>query len=142
MKVKKFNDLDNETKALLEASIAARDRAYVPFSQFKVGAAILCQDGTTHTGCNIENSAYPMTTCAERTATVKAVSEGHCEFVRLAVCAIKDNDFVSPCGSCRQTVAEFVRKDGNLDIYLVKPDKEDVLETTLKEILPLCFKFD
>lgn len=106
-----------------------------------MGAAILCDDGTMHTGCNIENSSYSLTTCAERTATVKAVSEGHTNFVRLSVCAIKDDDFVSPCGACRQTVAEFVKTGIDMEVYLVKPDKDDVLETTLKELLPLSFKF-
>lgn len=130
---------DSEIQNLIDCSIRARENAYAPFSNFKVGASILCKDGSLHTGCNIENSSFPLTTCAERTATVKAISEGHKDFKRLAVCAIQQNEFVSPCGSCRQTVAEFMEKGEDLEVYLAKPDKTDVIVTTLKELLPLNF---
>ena len=82
------------------------DMAYVPYSHFPVGAALACRDGTVFTGCNVENAAYGSTICAERTAIVKAVSEGHREFVRIAI-AGKSKDFCVPCGSCRQVMMEF-----------------------------------
>ena len=80
--------------------------AYVPYSHFPVGAALECRDGTVFTGCNVENAAYGSTICAERTAIVKAVSEGHRDFVRIAI-AGKSKDFCVPCGSCRQVMMEF-----------------------------------
>ena len=80
--------------------------AYVPYSHFPVGAALECSDGTVFTGCNVENAAYGSTICAERTAIVKAVSEGHRDFVRIAI-AGKSKDFCVPCGSCRQVMMEF-----------------------------------
>ena len=81
-------------------------RAYCPYSRFPVGAAVECEDGTVYTGCNVENAAYGSTICAERTAIVKAVSEGHRDFVRIAI-AGKSKDFCVPCGSCRQVMMEF-----------------------------------
>ena len=82
------------------------DMAYVPYSHFPVGAALECSDGTVFTGCNVENAAYGSTICAERTAIVKAVSEGHRDFVRITI-AGKSKDFCVPCGSCRQVMMEF-----------------------------------
>ena len=95
----------NEKELVAVARLAA-ENAYVPYSNFPVGAALECPDGRVFTGCNVENAAYGSTICAERTAIVKAVSEGHREFVRIAI-AGKSKDFCVPCGSCRQVMMEF-----------------------------------
>ena len=91
---------------LCQKAMEMLDMAYVPYSHFPVGAALECRDGTVFTGCNVENAAYGSTICAERTAIVKAVSEGHRDFVRIAI-AGKSKDFCVPCGSCRQVMMEF-----------------------------------
>ena len=108
-------------RELVDRAIAMQERSYVPYSRFPVGAALECADGTVFTGCNVENSAYGDTICAERTAVVKAVSEGHrYDFVRIAI-AGRSADYCWPCGSCRQVLYEFApgltvlvaRGDGN-----------------------------
>ena len=108
-------------RELVDRAIAMQERSYVPYSHFPVGAALECADGTVFTGCNVENSAYGDTICAERTAVVKAVSEGHRDdFVRIAI-AGRSADYCWPCGSCRQVLYEFApgltvlvaRGDGN-----------------------------
>ena len=91
---------------LCQKAVEMQNFAYVPYSHFPVGAALECSDGTVFTGCNVENAAYGSTICAERTAIVKAVSEGHRDFVRIAI-AGKSKDFCVPCGSCRQVMMEF-----------------------------------
>ena len=91
---------------LCQKAMEMLDMTYGPYSHFPVGAALECSDGTVFTGCNVENAAYGSTICAERTAIVKAVSEGHREFVRIAI-AGKSKDFCVPCGSCRQVMMEF-----------------------------------
>lgn len=92
---------------LVELAFTMLERSYVPYSHFPVGAALLCKDGTVFTGCNVENAAYGSTICAERTALVKAVSEGHRDdFVALAVVG-NSTDYCWPCGACRQMLYEF-----------------------------------
>lgn len=117
----------------------AMTHAYVPYSHFQVGAALLCADGTVYQGCNIENAAYGPTNCAERTAFFKAVYDGHRGFVSIAVCGGKDgviSGLFPPCGICRQVMAEFCGDD--FLIYMV--DAGDRYETrTLAEILPFRF---
>ena len=117
----------------------AMTRAYAPYSGFKVGAALLCQDGTVYQGCNIENAAFSPTVCAERTAIFKAVSEGKREFAAIAVCGGKDGVITGlfpPCGVCRQVMAEFCGAD--FPVYLA--DANGVWEKkTLAELLPLSF---
>lgn len=120
---------------LMEESKIAREKAYVPYSKFKVGAALVTKDGKVYHGCNIENAAYSMTNCAERTAMFKAVSEGVRDFASLAVVADTDGP-VSPCGACRQVIAEFCAP--NMPVYLVNL-KGNVLETTVAELLPGAF---
>jgi len=94
-------------RELVDIAISMLERAYCPYSRFPVGAALLCGDGTVFTGCNVENAAYGSTICAERTALVKAVSEGRRgNFVRLAV-AGRGEDYCWPCGACRQVLYEF-----------------------------------
>lgn len=91
---------------LLEQAKKAKDSAYVPYSNFRVGAALLCSSGKVYTGCNIENAAYSVTNCAERTALFKAVSSGEREFEAIAVTSDSD-DITYPCGVCRQALVEF-----------------------------------
>lgn len=93
-------------RELVDLAFAMLERAYAPYSGFPVGAALECADGTVHTGCNVENAAYGSSICAERTALVKAVSEGRRDFVRLAV-AGRSQDYCWPCGACRQMLYEF-----------------------------------
>ena len=124
-----------EKEILMNESKKARDNAYVPYSKFPVGAALLAEDGTVYHGCNIENSAYSMTNCAERTAFFKAVSEGVHTFEALAVVGDTEGP-ISPCGACRQVIAEFC--EGTMPVYLTNL-KGDVLETTVAELLPGAF---
>ena len=91
---------------LVALALAARNHSYSPYSHFPVGAALECADGTVYTGCNVENAAYGSSICAERTALVKAVSEGKRTFTRLAVAGSSD-DYCWPCGACRQMLLEF-----------------------------------
>jgi cytidine deaminase len=120
---------------LIEWSKRAREKAYVPYSKFAVGAALLMGDGEVVTGCNIENAAYPLCNCAERTAIFKAVSEGRTDIREIAVVADTDGP-VSPCGSCRQVMAEFCQPD--TPVYLANL-KGDVRVTSVGELLPYSF---
>ncbi|ANU11232.1 hypothetical protein A1A1_03392 [Planococcus antarcticus DSM 14505] len=124
-----------EKEQLMKQAIAARSNAYVPYSKFPVGAALLTTDGKVYLGCNIENAGYSMTNCAERTAVFKAVSEGDKTFMALAVSADTPGP-VSPCGACRQVLAEFCAPD--MPVYLTNL-KGDVQETTISELLPGAF---
>ena len=96
-------------RELLNKAREASQNAYVPYSHFPVGAALECEDGTVFTGCNVENAAYGECICAERTAVVKAVSEGYTRFRRIAVWG-EGKNYCMPCGSCRQVMAEFAGK--------------------------------
>lgn len=120
---------------LMQLAIEAREQAYVPYSNFKVGSAVLAKDGRVFTGCNIENAAYGPTNCAERTAIFKAVSEGVRDFVALAVVADTTAP-VTPCGVCRQVMAEFFTPE--TPIYLGNLQGE-IIPTTLGELLPGAF---
>ena len=93
-------------RELVDKALSMLPCAYVPYSNYPVGAAILCSDGSVFTGCNVENAAYGSSICAERTAAVKAVSEGHQDFEKIAVCC-NTPDYGSPCGACRQFLYEF-----------------------------------
>ena len=122
-------------KELMKLAIKAREQAYVPYSNYKVGAAVLGVDGKVFSGCNIENAAYSPTNCAERTAIFKAVSEGTTKFSALAVVADSAVP-VTPCGVCRQVMAEFF--DSHTPVYLGNL-KGEMVETTLEELLPGAF---
>ncbi|MBP3039670.1 cytidine deaminase [Bacillaceae bacterium Marseille-Q3522] len=124
----------NRTAIISEAK-KARDFAYVPYSKFKVGAAIETADGKVYHGCNIENSAYSMCNCAERTAIFKAYSEGVKNFTAMAVVADTDRP-VPPCGACRQVISELCPKDMKIILTNLKGD---VLETTAAQLLPGAF---
>ena len=125
---------------LMELAIAARERAYAPYSRFLVGAALLCADGTVYTGCNIENAAYTPTNCAERTAFFKAVSEGKREFSAIAVAGGKAGELTlcTPCGVCRQVMAEFCTPD----FRVIMGDGVGIFTTRLAELLPMAFTPD
>ena len=124
---------------LCELAVEAMHHAYAPYSGFKVGAALLCKDGTVYQGCNIENAAYGPTNCAERTAIFKAVYDGHRDFAAIAVCGGKDGKITGafpPCGVCRQVMREFCEDD--FVIYVVGAEGQfDAL--TLSELLPHSF---
>jgi cytidine deaminase len=105
----------------------------MPYSKFAVGAALECDDGSTITGCNVENVSYGLTICAERTAVCKAVSCGKRKFSSIAVSAVNDSFLVSPCGACRQVLAEF---NPSLKIYLYSPKTGIVGITDLQHLLP------
>ncbi|OAD54814.1 Cytidine deaminase, partial [Eufriesea mexicana] len=131
--------IEADIQSLIKESVAVHMYSYSPYSKFKVGAAILCDDGAIFTGCNVENASYPVSICAERTAIVKAVSEGKRKFKALSVVADgKDNTFITPCGLCRQTIGEF----GDIPIYLAGSDMKNVLKTTLSNLLPRAFTFE
>ncbi|MDY0941242.1 cytidine deaminase [Priestia megaterium] len=124
-----------EPKQLIDEAIAASKQAYVPYSHFHVGAALLTTDGKIYRGCNIENASYGLTNCAERTAIFKAVSEGDKQFSAIAVVGDTDGP-ISPCGACRQVLAEFC--DDNTQIILANL-KGDFVITNINEILPGYF---
>ena len=130
-----------DRKALIRAAFAAREYAYTPYSNFKVGAALLAKNGSVYTGCTIECATFTPTNCAERTALFKAVSEGVHEFAAVAVVGAKDGApddalITSPCGVCRQMLYEFGGRD--LRVIMAKSEN-DWQEMTLGELLPLGF---
>jgi cytidine deaminase len=124
---------DKERQSLIELAVEARKKAYAPYSKYKVGAALRTKSGRIYTGVNIENAAYPHTMCAERVAIFKAVSEGETGFEAISVVT---NNGGSPCGGCRQVLAEF-----GLDTVVLIADGDGKLikEMTVKELLPEAF---
>jgi cytidine deaminase len=124
---------DQERQLLIDLAVEAGRRAYAPYSNYPVGAALRAKSGRIFTGCNVENAAYPTGMCAERVAIFKAVSEGEKEF---EVIAVATNNGGSPCGSCRQVMAEF-----GLDTVVLIGNGEGRLlqETTVNELLPGAF---
>ena len=118
---------------LLNAALSARERAYAPYSKFLVGAAVLAKSGKIYTGCNIENASYGLTVCAERNALFSAVGAGEREFT--ALCVVGDTEEpISPCGACRQVMAEF-----KVPRIILANLRGDVKEYTLEELLPYGF---
>lgn len=127
-----------DKNVLCQKAINALENSYAPYSNCKVGAALLCKNGNIYTGCNIENASFSPTLCAERTAFAKAISEGDTDFVGIAV-AGKNGDTLTaftPCGVCRQVMAEFCDSDFKI---LVVTGKDTFNEYTLSEILPNSF---
>lgn len=120
---------------LLQRAIKARDNAYTPYSKFNVGAALVSKEGKVYEGCNIENASYGLTVCAERTSIFNAVTEGTREFTAIAIAADTEGP-CSPCGACRQVIAEFCAP--TMPVYLTNL-KGDVLETTVEALLPGAF---
>ncbi|MET3644350.1 cytidine deaminase [Streptococcus gallinaceus] len=120
---------------LIDLAIEASKNAYVPYSHFPIGAALVAKDGRVFTGCNVENASFGLTNCGERTAIFKAISEGAREFEELVIFG-KTEQPVSPCGACRQVMVEFFEKD--LPVTLVAEDKSTVV-MTVQELLPYSF---
>lgn len=120
-------------KELIKEALKAKEKAYVPYSNFHVGAALITDEGKLFTGCNIEIASYSPTICAERTAIFKAVSEGHTKIKEIAV--VGDSHYSYPCGVCRQVLREF-GKDAT--IYVANSE-DDYREYTLEELLPNSF---
>ncbi len=120
---------------LIKLAQEAAKKAYAPYSGFNVGAALLCKSGNVYTGCNVENSSYGASNCAERTAVFKAVSEGEREFVKIAIVSEKGG-LTFPCGICRQVLSEFM-PNGRIVLY---SDEHGIKEFTLNELLPYAFK--
>ena len=127
-----------QRRELIEKALAAREYSYSPYSHFRVGAALLCSDGSVYTGCNIENRAYGPTNCAERTAFFKAVSEGKREFAAIAITGGEEEPvWCYPCGVCRQVMAEFCAPDA-FEIICARSE-EEYKTYTLAELLPEMF---
>ncbi|KAF0305373.1 Cytidine deaminase [Amphibalanus amphitrite] len=126
---------EGTVRRLVDASLAARSHSYSPYSQFPVGAALLCADGRIVTGCNVENASFGLTNCAERTAVYKAVSEGLRQFSAVAIAAEMGDKFVGPCGACRQVLAEF---NAEMPVILAKPNG-DISRTNMRDLLPMAF---
>jgi len=122
-----------QIKSLVDHAREARERAYAPYSRYQVGAALLTASGELFEGVNVENAAYPDSICAERSAVFAAVSAGHRQFTALAVVTVNVG---TPCGSCRQVLAEF-----GLDtqVFLADQDGRVAQRTTVGELLPLAF---
>lgn len=129
--------MNDKYKKLYEIALKQRNFSYSPYSHFSVGAALLCTDGTVYTGCNVENSSFSMTNCAERTAVFKAVSEGHKDFEAIAIAGGKANsedELCHPCGACLQVLNEFCGDD----FKIILKNKE----TVLKSLLPCNFTLE
>jgi cytidine deaminase len=126
-----------DIRRLIELSMEAKEYAYVPYSNFRVGAALLTKSGKVYTGCNIENASFGATNCAERTAIFKAVSEGEKDFEAIAVNADTEH-LTFPCGICRQVMLEFSR---DLKLY-ISNKRGEYREFTLNELIPESFTKD
>lgn len=129
--------MNDTSKKLIEAAKKVRERAFAPYSKFKVGAAVITKDGKIFTGCNIESASYSPTVCAERVAIWKAVSEGETELEQIVVVADTEN-LTPPCGVCRQIIWEFC---GNIPVTManLKGDSETI---SMKELLPRAFDME
>lgn len=129
-----------QIEEMIDLAIGQLDYSYVPYSGFRVGAALLTKEGRTYKGCNIENAAYTPTNCAERTAFFKAVSEGERNFKAICIVGGKDGiltEYAAPCGVCRQVMMEFCNLDTFQIILATSREQYDIF--TLKELLPLGF---
>lgn len=124
-----------ENQELVLLAKEAMEKAYAPYSKFKVGAALLAKNGKVFLGCNVENASYGATICAERTAITKAISEGVKEFKKIAIVA-SSGDYAAPCGICRQVLYEFL-PEGEV---ILDSDREGMKVMSLKELLPMGFR--
>ena len=124
---------------LINLAKQASKNSYSPYSHFKVGAALLCSDGTVFTGCNVENASFGATNCAERTAVFSAVANGYRHFSKIAIVGSSDGEFKSPtppCGICRQVLIEFCDKDFQILLF----DGNEIIKLSLGEAFPYPFK--
>ncbi|XP_037355878.1 cytidine deaminase [Talpa occidentalis] len=124
-----------QVQRLLLTCQEAKKSAYCPYSHFPVGAALLTRDGRIFSGCNVENACYTLGVCAERTAIQKAISEGYKDFRAIAIASDLQDDFISPCGACRQVMREF---GCTWAVYMTKPDGTYMMKT-VQELLPVSF---
>ncbi|MDY0405732.1 cytidine deaminase [Virgibacillus sp. 179-BFC.A HS] len=125
-----------DQSTLINAAKEIREKAYVPYSKFAVGAALLTKSGKIYTGCNIENAAYGVTCCAERIAIFKAIADGEKEFQHMAVVA-DSNRPVPPCGSCRQVMSEFFPENMEITLTNLQDENKNIL---MKDLLPFSFQ--
>ena len=131
-----------DKKELIKLALSAREKAYAPYSHYAVGAAVVGDSGKVYTGCNIENASYPAGICGERTAIFKAISEGERKITMIALVAAEETktaplpEYPSPCGICRQVMAEFCEQDTPV---LLAKSEDDYNEYKLCELLPLSF---
>lgn len=128
----KYDDLVNK-------AFEAMENAYAPYSKFHVGACVLCSDGTTFKGCNIENASFGATNCAERSAVFSAYSNGYQKDKIVAIAIVSDGDrLAAPCGICRQVLNELLKKG----TPVILATKKDYMETTIQELLPMSFEIE
>ncbi|MGG0279748.1 cytidine deaminase [Bacillus pacificus] len=127
-----------DKKKYIEEANKMLEKAYIPYSKFPVGAALVTKEGKIYTGCNIENASYGLCNCAERTAIFKAVSEGERDFSYLVITGETDG-LISPCGACRQVIAEFC--DSKMPVLLTNV-KGDEKEVTVEQLLPGAFSIE
>jgi cytidine deaminase len=120
-------------RELVEAARAAREKAYAPYSQFRVGAAVLTEGGNMHVGCNVENASYGATICAERAAVFRMVASGETRISAVAI-YVDEAEPAMPCGMCRQVIAEF-----GTDVHIVTAGRAEVKESTIAALLPEAF---
>jgi len=125
----------NDVKKLLDAALAVKEKAYAPYSHFHVGAALLTSSGKLFAGCNVENTSYGLTICAERNAIFQMVAQGESAIDQILVIGDTD-EFLPPCGACRQVIAEFSQKDTT--VYLCNRNG-DFKKTTVGELIPFTF---
>lgn len=125
---------DDDVKRLFDSAKAAKENSYSPYSHFRVGAAVLCKDGTIVSGANVENCSYPCGICAERNAIFACVAQGHRDMVAVLITSDLVDDFCAPCGVCRQVIAEF----GNLEVILAKAGGE-TKRMHISDLLPMAF---
>jgi len=132
-----------ENIELIKLAMEARKKAHTPYSHFNVGAVIITSDGKTYTGCNVECSSYGISLCAERTALVKAVSEGNKNFEKMVVVGGLNDEltYTTPCGACRQFLADF-NQNMNIIMGYVKDEEIKYKEMKLKELLPETFELN
>lgn len=124
---------------LVNKAFEAMENSYAPYSKYHVGACILCDDGSTFKGCNIENASYGATNCAERSAVFSAYSNGYQKDKIVALAIVSDGDkLAAPCGICRQVLNELLKKD----TPIILSNRKDYLETTIKELLPMSFEIE
>ncbi|HOK23111.1 MAG TPA: cytidine deaminase [Candidatus Hydrothermia bacterium] len=128
--------LCGEIEELVKKAEDALKNAYAPYSNYRVSAALLCEDGSVYTGVNVENSSYGLSICAERVAVFKAVSEGQRKFKAIAIVSDSPNIPPLPCGACRQVLAEFSK-----DTLVVVKTPEGLFKGELKDLLPYSFDF-
>ena len=133
--------MEIDYKKIMDMALICRRRAYAPYSNFKVGAALLTKSGKIYTGCNVENSSYGATICAERVAVTKAISEGERDFVAIAIVGGRENEtdlLATPCGICLQFLREFCDDDFKIILY----NGKEIKSFTLKKLFPDAFNKD